>query len=188
VSRGTILRLYHWEAVQRALSMIVAVPIPPAGSPSDAGNRPINYRLEDYNGGDDPRAPHCASWSYGNRTPTADCIGFVLWASGVDRKQPGYSGSRGEWLNCAALCDDADLSVKGPQFCRNLARFEKALPGDWVLTRDHIAMLVRPDTTDSDPLVVDCSPRHGRKNSINTGGFWSETCRIVRPLVYGGAQ
>ncbi len=180
--RGTILGVTPEEAVTRVLSQIAAIPVPPPGGAVDAGHRPIAYRLEaGFNGGFDPRAPHCASWSYGGRTPTADCIGLVLWASGVDRFQPTYSGSRGQWLNCASLLDDADGLKK---FCRPLKTTEMARPGDWVLTRDHIGMLVRKATMDTDELVVDCSPRHGRRCAVNTGGFWSDACRVIRPLLY----
>jgi hypothetical protein len=178
--RGTILRITREQAVTRVLSQITAMPLPPAGTQ----RVPISYRQRPeggYNGGFDPSAPHCASWSYGNRTPTADCIGLLLWASGIDRDQPGYKGSRGEWLNCASLLDDADGAGK---FCRPLAKAESPIGGDWVLTRDHCGMLVRPETATTDALVVDCSPRHGRKTAVNTGGFWSDACRVIRPLVY----
>lgn len=182
VTRGTILRISREEATRRALSQIIAIPKPPPGSPTDAGNRPINYRLEGgYNGGFDPGAPHCASWSYGDRTPTADCIGFVLWASGVDRLQPGYAGSRGEWLNCASLLDDADGAKR---FCRPITKYETPMPGDWLLTRDHIGFVLRKDCGEVDILVVDCSPRHGRASAINTGYPWSDACRVIRPQVY----
>jgi hypothetical protein len=180
--RGKILKLSRTAAVGRVLTQIVAMPTPPAGAPIGAGFRPIAYRLEGgYNGGFDPTASHCASWSYGNRVPTSDCIGLVLWASGIDRMQPGYKGSRGEWLNCASLLDDADGAKK---FCRPLDEKEMPEAGDWVLTRDHIGMLVRPATDTTEELVVDCSPRHGRQNAVDTGGFWSDACRVIRPLVY----
>lgn len=197
-TRGLILRIPREQAVLRALSQIVAVPTPLKTAPSDAGGRPISYRLPEKNGGFDPTAPHCASWSYGDRTPTADCIGFVLWASGMDRCQPHYDGTRDEWLNCASLLDDADKFDKDKtyNFCRPLAtsgaNTERPQPGDWLLTRDHIAMIVRvplkwsmAGTTKSIPLVVvDCSPRHGYDNSIQMGTAWSPLCRVIRPLVY----
>ncbi len=171
--RGLILRIERAEAIRRTLSMLHVI----------IKGLPINYRLDDYNGGDNPVAPHCANLSYGGRTPTSDCIGLVLWGSGVDRKQPTYSGSRGEWLNCASLLDDAH-SATGRRFCRPLTGAEKPQAGDWVLTRDHIAMLLRPDGEDSDPLVIDCSPRHGRRNAVGTGKYWSDACEVIRPLVY----
>jgi hypothetical protein len=171
------------EAWQRALAMLMAVPPPPKGAPLDAGNRPIAYRLDDSGelGGDDPNEPICADWSFGNRTPTSDCIGLVLWASGLARRQPGYNGTRGEWLNCASLMDDALSAV--PRWGKTIRR-EHALPGDWLLTRDHIGMVIRGPTVTSDVLVVDCSPRHGRAHAIGTGYPWSDSCVVVRPLHY----
>ncbi len=182
-TRGTILHISRDMARTRALSQILAIPKAPPGAPHDAGNRPIAYRLEGgFNGGSNPSAEHCVSWSFGDRTPTADCIGFVLWASGIDRLQPGYAGSRGEWLNCASLLDDADGGMK---FCRPLGKYEEALVGDWLLTRDHIGFVLRPPCDGiSDALVVDCSPRHGRATAVNTGYPWSDACRIIRPLCY----
>jgi hypothetical protein len=147
-------------AAQKAFSMIIAVPVPPVGAPSDEGNRPIGYRLEDENGGRDPFAPHCEDWSYGLRTPTADCIGFVLWCSGIDRYQPTYHGSRGGWLNCISLLDDAN---RAKAWCRAVL-YSAALPGDWLITDEHIGIIVRPacylpdHTMTSDHLAVDCSP------------------------------
>lgn len=185
--RGVNLKLNRAQAVHRALQMVAARPKNKFGQLV-----PIGYRLEGgFNGGFDPHAAHCASWSYGDRTPTADCIGFVLWASGIDRMQPGYAGSRGEWLNCASLLDDADGAKK---FCRPVVRNvgsnqapEDVLPGDWLLTRDHIGIIVRPDNIEADGydhLVIDCSPRHGRSTAINTGYAWSDACRAIRPLIY----
>lgn len=186
MTRGKILYVTREQAVQRALSQIIAIPaLPPGNWPSDAGNRPIGYRLDPgFNGGFDPEAPHCASWSYGGRSPTADCIGFVLWASGIDRMQPGYKGSRDEWLNCASLLDDAK---GGKKFCRFLVpELDMVKPGDWLMDTGHISMVVRPATRTTKPLVVDCSPRHdtSRQACINLGLPWSTSCKIVRPLIY----
>lgn len=186
--RGQVLKLTRAEVVRRALSQLTAVPkLPPGNWPADAGNRPIGYRLTPgYNGGFDPTAEHCASWSYGGRSPTADCIGFVLWASGIDRFQPGYKGSRGEWLNCASLLDDAHGARV---FCEPVeadTQGGKAKPGDWCLDRGHISMVLRPATRTSDVLVIDCSPRHdqSRQAGIGVGYPWSEACEIVRPKFY----
>lgn len=185
MTRGKILHFSPEEAVARALSQIVAIPLLPPGTwPSDAGNRPIGYRLDPgFNGGFDPEAHHCASWSYGGRSPTADCIGFVLWASGIDRMQPGYKGSRGEWLNCASILDDASGKAVYGRF---LLPNEAEKPGDWLLDTGHISMVIRPSTRTTKPLVVDCSPRHdtSRQACINTGQSWSAGTRIVRPTFY----
>lgn len=187
--RGLIVPVHRVSVVQRALSQIVAIPTPPPGSPFDAGNRPIAYRLVGgYNGGSDPLAPHCASWSYGYRTPTADCIGLALWASYIDRKQPGYNGSRGEWLNTDSLLDDADSDQ---QFCRPLTLNELPLPGDWVISGSkdsfigHIGVLVRPWTKAGPELIVDCSPHHGREAAVGIRtARWSSRCRVIRPKHY----
>ncbi len=179
-----VLNLPRGQVLNRAISQIIITPAPPPGAPADAGHRPIHYRLDDSGllGGDDPSSLHCADWSYGKRTPTADCIGFALWASGIARNQPDYSGSRGTWLNCASLLDDADGAKK---FCRPLFANEQARHADWLLTRDHIAVIIRPaQRPDQDHLVVDCSPRHGRTTAIDTGGPWSGECRVIRPLFY----
>ncbi len=177
MTRGTWLPSTPALRVQRALSQVYAVPTPPPGAPADAGKRPIAYRLDGgYNGGDDPHAPHCASWSYGDRTPTADCIGLALWSCMIDRKQPGYAGSRGEWLNCASLIDDVDGA------CRFALPIDdaKAQPGDLLITRDHVGVIIRPAIGDFDHLVVDCSPRHGRQTAVGIGGPWSDACRVIR--------
>jgi len=182
MTRGKIRPTTANEARLRALSQIYAVPTPPAGAPFDGGHRPIAYRKEDYNGGKDPYALHCADWSYGERTPTADCIGFMLWASGLDRLQPDYKGTRGEYLNCGSLLDDAD----GAQaWCKPVAAHE-AQVGDWLMTPDHCGLIIRPacllpnGAMVADHLVVDCSPRHGWNTAINTGAPWSTSCRVVR--------
>lgn len=55
-----------------------------------------------------------------------------------------------------------------------------AKTGDWLVTPDHIGLIVRPATRAGDHLVVDCSPRHGRETAINTGLPWSEACQVLR--------
>jgi hypothetical protein len=190
MTRGSIRPTTPAQAVQNAFAMITAVPRPPEGAPADGGHRPISYRLEEANGDRDPFAPHCADWSYGLRTPTADCIGFVLWCSGIDRYQPNYHGSRDGWLNCVSLLDDADGARV---WCEPVA-YAAAQPGDWLVTSDHIGLIVRsacylPDgTMTSDHLVVDCSPRHGRATAVNTGYPWSAKCRVVRYRGYEPAS
>jgi hypothetical protein len=168
--RGEILYLHREEAVARAVSQLSVLVL----------GKPIHYRLKDFNGGADPHAAHCASISpaggaYKVKTPTADCIGLVLWSSGIDRKQPGYEGSLGEWLNCSSLLADAHGEQR---FCRPLATGEAALAGDWVLTKTHIGMYLRAG------LVIDCSPRHARNAGVGTGVPWSSMCQTLRPLVY----
>lgn len=179
--RGKILPLTRAQVLERAFRNMTAIPTPPPGAPPDAGGRPINYRLEGgYNGGDDPEAEFCCDWSYGRRTPTADCIGFALHSAGIDRLQPGYNGSRGEWLNCAALWDDAHGEAR---FVRKISFGVQ--PGDFILSRSHIGIVLRPETKYADELVIDCSPRHERNGqAINTGKAWSEECIYARPTWY----
>lgn len=177
----------------------MAVPTPLPGSPVDAGDYAIGYRLTPgFNGGADPEAEHCASWSYGGRRPTADCVGYVMWASGIDRLQLGYKGSawdssvNGSWLCTWSVLDDAygtnlPAGTNPRQYCRPLEDKETALPGDWMVTRDHIAMVIRPRTRDFSTLVADCSPRHSYEAGINTGRAWSDAVKIVRPLFYSEA-
>lgn len=188
MNRGAIRQTTREEAVRRALSMIACVPQPPHGAPSDAGHRPIGYRLEEKNGGRDPFAGHCADWSFGDRRPTADCVGFVLWATGIDRLQPSYKGVSGPWLHCPSLIADADGAKR---WCEPVDYWQ-AIAGDWLLDAGHISMIVRPamkvpnspSNEKYDHLVVDCSPRHGFPTGINTGGPWSEKCRVVRYKLY----
>ncbi len=189
--RGIILHFTRDEVVGRALSQITAIPVPPKTAPTDgsAGGKPIGYRLEPgFNGDFDPTAPHCASWSYGERTPTADCIGFVLWSAGIDRCQPGYKGASDEWLNCTSLFADAH----GRQQWGTLINDKEAQSGDFLLTMDHIGLIIRPEHEHGDHLVVDCSPRHGRggryERTINTGYPWSELCVVVRPKWYAPSK
>ena len=95
--RGIIRPLTIAEAVRRAKSMVGYKPELPANAPKGTRRVNIKYRLSKFNGGKDPYAQHPADWSYGNRTPTCDCAGFVAWCLGYDRYQPGkfepYDGS-----------------------------------------------------------------------------------------------
>ena len=192
--RGANLDLTPGTVVGRALSQIYARPAKPTLAPPDWVPKRIAYRLEGgYNGGKDPTASHCASWSYGRRTPTADCIGFALWAVGIDRLQPGYVGSRGEWLNCDAILDDAHGSRR---FFRPVGSLD-GRPGDLLVSgapddgrHGHIGVIIAASATRPDPgelqevTVVDCSPRHGRDTAIDVGGSWSRLAEIVRPVWY----
>lgn len=199
VKRGEILYITREEAVARAFRNMLAVPPAPRGAPTDAGNRAINYRREQDNGGADPEAPHCADWSYGDRTPTADCVGFVLHSSGIDRKQPGFSGTRGVWLNCASILDDARPTGENV-FGTTLGLGDRVLPGDWLVTPDHIGMIVRPapvpDPQGIGHLVIDCSPRHipllkrvtRQWPAIGLGGPWSKKCVVLRPKIYAESK
>lgn len=180
------LLLSRPKIMERAINMLLARPVPPSG---DAA-RPIGYRNDDSGqlGGDDPTEPGCWDWSYGGRVPTADCVGLALWCCGIARRQPGYHGTRGEWLNCASMVDDAH----GSQVFFELIAHADAEPGDLLITREHVGVIIRPATvTDGevvfDHLVVDCSPRHsGRpwsRPAVGTGGSWSRDCVVLRVKV-----
>ena len=148
----------------------------PANAPAGTAPSPIGYRLEPgHNGGNNPKASHCGSPSYGDRVFTADCVGFVLWSLGIDRLQPGYKGSSGEWLHCPSIVNDAD---RDQRYFYPLDH-AGAIPGDVLVNRSHIAIIVRSDVA-GEHLVVDCSPRHGRKTAIGTGLPWADDCRVVR--------
>lgn len=90
----------------RARSMIGYTPPPHPHSPPGWPKSPIRYRLAaGHNGGTDPYAPHPASWSFGFRTPTLDCSGFVAWCLGLDRYQPD---SAVKWISTDGMIRDAD--------------------------------------------------------------------------------
>ena len=86
--RGVIAAVTIEEAVERAKSMIWFEPELPEDAGIGAKSQPIRYRLPKFNGGKDPLADHPADWSYGKRSPTCDCIGFIAWSLGFDRYQP----------------------------------------------------------------------------------------------------
>lgn len=168
--RGNILKLSRTLVVERWWSQAYKL----------HNGLPIRYCLKDYNGGANPEAPHCASVDPKGRL-SADCIGFVLWGSGIDRKQPGYKGFLGEWLNCRSLLADA----KGEQkYCRLLRMGEVEKSGDWLVNKSHIGGILRPATPVSPILVIDCSPRHGREAAIGIGTAWAKDCVVVRPTFY----
>jgi hypothetical protein len=190
-----ILPLTRDQVVSRALAHLTLVSEPHDHSPPDFVPAPVAYRLDDSGrlGGDDPSAPHCADWSYGYRTLTADCIGFALYCAGLSRFQPGYQGLNGSWLNTDSAIHDAE----GPMtFFRPVFGGERVLPGDLLVSRStyalgvrksvgHIGVIVRPRPSDRfEHLVVDCSPYHGRDQAIGVRKPWSTRCQVVRPLHY----
>lgn len=194
--RGKNLQLQSGTVVGRALSQIYVRPPRPPEAPDDWVSCLIQYRLEGgYNGGKDPSAPHCASWSFGDRVPTADCVGFALWSAGIDRLQPGYNGSRGEWLNCDSIIDDSHGAQKFFKPVGSLA----GKPGDLLVmpsgdgAHGHIGVILAAGTHKNEVLVADCSPAHhpyngvqdsDRFGAVGTRGIWSDTCVIVRPAWY----
>jgi hypothetical protein len=171
--RGAIVPTTAGDAVARALRWIDGRPLPThPQAPADAKPSPIRYRLKGgYNGGKDPLARHPASWSYGLRVPTADCVGFVAWCLGFDRLQPGHFPTREGYANCDSICDDAD--AERSFFARVVGA---PRPGDVVAYRSryvlgvrvavgHIGLVVSDPVT-ADPWscrVVDCSASVDRK-------------------------
>lgn len=183
-----LMKIQREQAVHRALRHLSLTLVG-----SDGVERPVAYRLDDSGllGGDDPWARHCADISYGGRTMTSDCIGFALYCAGIARHQPGYKGSRGEWLNTDAVLDDAHGQQK---FFKPVKR-ESARPGDLVVTRSkyllkvrlrpgHIEMLLRPPLPHFKALSIGCSPRFGRDTAIGVGPVWADDYEIVRPKNY----
>lgn len=199
MTRGGWISLTREAVVSRAMLAIVAVPAAPAGAPRGAGGRPTHYRLEHPNGGDDLTTqftltgPCGSAWAYGDRTPVKDCIGHALACLGVDRKQPGFAGVNGEWLNCKSIVADATGAQK---FFYKVAD-ELAKPGDVLVDDAHIGVIVRAklawwldrdgdgkvdpgEEIKLDLLVSDCSPRHGRETAVGLGGRWSSSCIVAR--------
>lgn len=190
-----ILPLTRDQVVSRALAHLTLVAEPHPSSPPDFVPAPVAYRLDDSGrlGGDDPSAPHCADWSYGYRTLTADCIGFALYCAGLSRYQPGYAGLNGSWLNTDSLVWDANGPMK---FVRPVFSGEKVLPGDFFVTTSkytmgirrevgHIGIVVRPKPSDAhEHLLIDCSPFHGRTTAIGLRKPWSVKGQFLRPLHY----
>jgi hypothetical protein len=178
MSRGIIRPTTREDAIVRALSMLSFVGRPP-GAPPGTIDTPIGYRLDPgHNGGQDPYAPHCAQPSFGDRAWTADCVGLVLWALGIDRKQPGFGGTSGEWLHCPSMIADAH----GDRVYFEPVADDVALPGDLLVTIDHVGMLLRRACGDLDALVVDCSPAHGRRSGVGTRVAWSDGAQVIRYL------
>lgn len=79
--------------------------------------------------------------------------------------------------------DDANPEF-GRQRFGSFITEEAAQPGDWCIDRGHIAMVVRAKNAVTSPLVVDCSPRHGRKTAVGMGFEWSDACKYISPKVY----
>lgn len=199
MTRGGYVPQTREQVVANAMMAIVAVPTPPASAPPGAGHRPTHYRLEYPNGGDDIRtafgltAPCGCAWAYGERTPVKDCIGHALACLRLDRKQPGYAGVNGEWLNCKAIVADA----RGAQKFFTRVPDVQAKPGDVLVDDDHIGVIVRVqlawwldrdgdgkvdpgEEIKLDLLVSDCSPRHGRETAVGLGGRWSTSGIVAR--------
>jgi hypothetical protein len=190
-----VLHLTRPDVVSRALSHLVLVSSRHRLSPLDFAPAPVAYRNDNSGrlGGDDPEASNCADWSFSYRTLTADCVGFALYCAGISRRQPGFKGLNGEWLNTDSIIADAE---RGMFFFRPVLSGEAAKPGDLLVSKStfvlgrrvkdgHVGVIIRPAPAPGfDDLVVDCSPRHGRTTAIGVGTAWSRSCVRVRPLFY----
>lgn len=187
-----IIPLDSNRVVARALAHLTLVSKPHKFSPPDFVSKPVEYRLDDSGllGGDDPTAEHCADWSFGYRTLTADCIGFALYCVGIARYQPGYAGLNGAWLNTDSVITDAE---RQQQFFELVGPGDEIRPGDLMVTRStfalgvrvkpgHIGVIVRPSPSAAfEHLIVDCSPFHGRTTAIGLRKEpWGRNYVIVR--------
>lgn len=156
-------------------------------APKDAKRSLIKYRLTKFNGGKDPYGEHpsVGSYSYGNRTPTCDCSGFVAWALGFDRFQPkDRFPSYGGWVNTDSMISDAKRSgsffelLTAPEWGCLVVSPSKYKRVDGRRKRvkvGHVGMVVGPlpaewgDNWD-DLRVVHCSSSNSRR-----GGAIQET-------------
>jgi hypothetical protein len=105
MARGKVLDLTAEQRVQRAIHALGA-------------HKFVQYCLDSgKNGGFDPAAPDCGSrWQKGSKTiVSSDCVGFALWAYGVDRYQRGDFPLQGGWMNTTALvtCANLDPGIQG---------------------------------------------------------------------------
>lgn len=167
--RGVIRPTTAAEAVARGRRWAGGRALPkPPGAPSGTKMVPLRYRLKaGFNGGKDPLAAHPGMPSYGDRTWTADCFGFVAWALGFDRYQVVRFPLSGGWLNTDSAVEDA----KGRQ--RFFAPVAVPKPGDIVVygrgggSVGHVGLVTTvPAEWDGDFAkvgVVHCSGGHDRK-------------------------
>ena len=177
--RGTIIPMTPEGAVKRARGMVGPQPLPkPAKAPPGTKEVPLQYRLlAGHNGGKDPTAAHPGSTSYGERTWTADCMGFVAWCMGFDRYQPQGFPLWSGWINGASAIAD---SKKDRLYFKDSG--QEPLPGDVVVYGGyggkigHIGLVVSvPEGWQKDVYsgskaahwakvgVVHCSAGHQRK-------------------------
>jgi hypothetical protein len=165
----TVLNLTRSQVAARAVGQMLFLPPAHRLSPPDYTPLPIGFRRK-----------------------TADCVGFALWAAGIARKQKGFKGLNGEWLNTDSVLADAEGDMR---FFRPLMAGERARVADLVVSRSrrvlgrrvpgHIGVLLRPRPAEGyEHMVIDCSPRHGRDTAIGVGTPWSKDCHIIRPLFY----
>jgi hypothetical protein len=154
MARGKVLDLTPHQRVDRAITAFHT-------------HRFVQYSLrEGQAGGFDPSQPDCGSrWSTGTGRKvknhvTSDCIGFALWAYGVDRFQKDDFPLWGGWMNTNSLvaaANDPDVpQVKrlvGMPTPGCLLVYPSARPLRWY---GHIGMYVGYGLADGVRRVVHC--------------------------------
>lgn len=168
MARGKVLDLLPTQRVDRALYAL-------------EWHRFVQYSLyEGQAGGFDPSAPDCGSrWATGTKAKTknyitSDCVGFALWAYGMDRFQKDDFPLYGGWMNTNSLVAAAnDPKVK------EVRRLAELVPGCLLVYPSarpnplrwygHIGMYVGTPVDATVPSVVHChGPRlKGRAISID---------------------
>jgi hypothetical protein len=138
-------------------------------------------------GGKDPEASHCGSRAASDGRLVADCVGFALWAYGVDRYHENGRGVM-TWFNQNSIYAEA-LNLVGHaakcwRFCEPyvgcLALIRGPIAGDSRV--GHIGMVTGIDMTTPDGwLVTHCSPSNHRR----VGQGIAET--PIRPETFGKA-
>ncbi len=139
--------------------------------PGGRDPHPIRYRLKRYNGGRDPFADHPATWAPDWGVWVCDCAGFVCWAMGVDRFQPGHETKSGKlvgkyefwggYINTDSMIAEAERDGKWFEV------IDKPEPGCLVVTRSsykngkrtrvgHVMMCVTV-FPNGQLMIVDCS-------------------------------
>ena len=183
------------SAVERALSVSgVALP-PPPGAPAGEKPKPVWYRLG--YGGKDPLRPHPGESSYGNRTWTCDCSGFVAWCLGTPRHNkdfPHWGGS----ISTDSIVEASDSKTGW------FSRPETPNPGDLVVYPGryllgvrvgvgHVGLIVAVDpgfvslgSTPQSLRVVHCSMGHQKSKgfaiALDDASPWRKRGRVVRYL------
>lgn len=158
MTRGAILNLTPEQIVDRALSACVP--------PMDPDEVIWYCSTPGLNGGADPTAETCASVNPKSKVRSADCVGFLAWAAGFDRRQPVRCRTM-EWVNQNSMIADAARPAGDGMFRRLLA----PRLGCFAAIRDipptltskkrtgHVAIV-----TSLDPLyVTHCSPSNHRR-------------------------
>lgn len=126
--RGEVLPLTADERAQRMLYLAGLADITTLDPYVRKDGAPLRcpdlyYRLRDYNGGKDPRAPDPATrWSKPGSTfvnRTSDCMGGAAWEGGFDRYQPDRFPLYGGWINTDSMRMECRrvIGPKSPRRC-----------------------------------------------------------------------